>query len=154
MPPPPVPRAGETRIARGTLVNAQVSAQAVLPPGRFADAASVQAELDGNQLVAGLVPAGRTRVAAALRAIITPQYFHVLPGLDMGVPVGGGIGLLGRSAVDATQNAGAGFVSAGVNATFHVDWQASLLFTHFVGGAGAQPLADRDFVTISATRSF
>jgi len=154
MPPPPVPRAGETRIARGTIVNAQISAQAVLPPGRFADAASVQAELDGNQLVAGLVPAGRTRVAAALRAIITPQYFHVLPGLDMGVPVGGGIGLLGRSAVDATQNAGAGFVSAGVNATFHVDWQASLLFTHFVGGAGAQPLADRDFVTISATRSF
>jgi hypothetical protein len=151
---PPAPRAAETTIERGNIVNAQLAAQAVLPPGRLADGASVQAELDGNDLVGGVLPAGRTRLAAALRAIVIPQYFHVLPGLDLAVPVGVGIGLLGRSANDGTQNAGAGFVSAGVNATFHVDWQAALLFTHFVGGAGAQPLADRDFVTISATRSF
>jgi hypothetical protein len=101
-----------------------------------------------------VLPAGRTRFAAAFRAVLTPQYFHVLPGLDLACPMGVGIGLTGFSAVDSSQNAGAGFVSLGVTATYHVVWQGALNFTHYVGGAGAQPLADRDFAVLSVTRSF
>jgi hypothetical protein len=61
---------------------------------------------------------------------------------------------VGRSSVDAAQNAGAGFISVGLNATYHVVWEAALSFTHFIGGPQIQPLADRDFVTISLTRTF
>jgi hypothetical protein len=135
-------------------LNAQASVQAQLPPGKYADGASLQAEIAGNQLVGGTLPAGRTRIAAAARVVITPQYFQVLPGLDVAAPLGAGIGLFGFSAVDAAQNAGAGFVSLGLNATFHVVWQAGISFTHYVGGAGTQPLADRDFAILAVTRSF
>jgi hypothetical protein len=56
--------------------------------------------------------------------------------------------------LDASQNAGTGFVSLGVTATFHVVWQGAASFTHFIGSPGAQPLADRDFAELSVTRSF
>jgi hypothetical protein len=155
LPPPVAPRYGAPPpISLGTTVNAQASVQAQLPPGRFADGTSVQAEIAGNQLVGGTLPDGRTHAAAAARVVVTPQYFQVLPGLDLAAPVGFGIGLVGFSPVDASQNAGAGFVSVGVNATFHVVWQGGVSFTHFVGGAGGQPLADRDFAIVAVTRSF
>ena len=151
---PPRANPPQPPIARGTTVNAQASVQTQLPPGKFADGVSVQAELAGNQLLDATTPAGRTRFAAGLRAIAAPQYFQVLKGLDLSVPFGFGIGLAGHSAVDASQNEGAGFVSIGVTATFHVVWQGSAAFTHFIGGPGAQPLADRDFAEITVTRSF
>jgi hypothetical protein len=56
--------------------------------------------------------------------------------------------------VDASQNAGAGFVSAGLGATFHVVWQGSVSLTHFVGDIRSQPLLDRDFATVTVARSF
>jgi hypothetical protein len=143
-----------TSTIRGTTVNAQISVQAQIAPNRFADGASLQVELAGNQLVSSATPPDRTRFALAVRAVLTPQYFQVAPGLDLSAPVGFGLGLVGRSSVDATQNAGAGFVSVGLNATYHVVWEAALSFTHFIGGPRIQPLADRDFVTISLTRTF
>jgi hypothetical protein len=151
-PGPPVP--APAPIALGTTVNAQVSISAQLAPNAVSEGTTLQAEAAGNELVAGDVPAGRTGFAAALRATLTLQYFHVRPGVDVSVPVGLGLGLAGRSSVDGSQSAGAGFVSAGLGATFHVVWQGSLSFTHFVGGAGVQPLADRDFVALSVTRTF
>jgi hypothetical protein len=141
-------------ISLGTTINAQTSLQTQLPPGKFADSTALQAEIAGNQLIGGTLPAARTHIAAAARFVITPQYFQILPGLDLSVPVGAGIGLLGFSAVDASQNAGTGFVSLGLDATFHVVWQAGLSVTHFIGGAGTQPLADRDFAILAVTRSF
>jgi Protein of unknown function (DUF1302) len=143
-----------TSTIRGTTVNAQISAQAQLAPNRFADGATLQVELAGNQLVSYATPPGRTRFALAVRAVLTPQYFQVVPGLDLSAPVGFGLGLVGRSSVDSSQNAGAGFVSVGLNATYHVVWEAALSFTHFVGSPRIQPLADRDFATISLTRTF
>ena len=97
-----------------------------------------------NQLISGTLPAARTHFAlGAARGL----HARLLPGLarpDLDAPLGGGIGLTGFSAVDASQNAGAGFVSAGLRGTFHVVWVGAFSFTHFIGGAGAQPLADRD----------
>jgi hypothetical protein len=138
----------------GTSLNGQVSVQAQVPPGWFCDGASLAAEIAGNVLAEGVTPARRTRFAAAARAVFTPQYFHVLPGLDISVPAGFGLGVIGRSPVDASQNAGAGFVSVGVIGVFRSAWQGAVNFTHFAGGGGKQPLADRDFATVSVTRSF
>jgi hypothetical protein len=143
-----------TSATRGTTINAQVSAQAQFAPNRFADGATLQMELASNQLVSDVVPSGRTRFALAARAVYTPQFFQVLPGLDLTVPIGFGLGLVGRSSVDGSQNAGAGFVSVGINATFHVVWQGAIAYTHFIGGPGSQPLADRDFAIVSITRTF
>ena len=143
-----------TSIVRGTTVNGQISLQAQFAPNRFADGASLQVELAGNQLVSYATPPDRTRFALAVRGVLTPQYFQVVPGLDLSVPVSFGLGLVGRSSIDASQSAGAGFVSIGLNATYHVVWEVALSFTHFVGRPGIQPLADRDFATISLSRTF
>ena len=143
-----------TSTLRGTTINAQISLQQQFGPSRFVDDASLQVELAGNQLVSYATPPDRTRFALAVRAVLTPQYFQVLPGLDLSVPVSFGLGLVGRSSVDDSQNAGAGFVSVGLNATYHVVWEAGVSFTHFIGGPRIQPLADRDFATISLTRTF
>jgi hypothetical protein len=141
---------GET----GTSVNGQISVDAQLPPNALANSMILQGELAGNDVVSSFVPAGRTGFALAARAVMTLDYFHVRPGLDLAVPLGFGLGLWGRSSVDASQNAGTGFVSVGLTLTYHVVWQGGLSVTHFVGGAGLQPLADRDFVTVAVTRSF
>ncbi len=154
VPPPPPIIPPHPAIGRGTSLNAQASLQDQLPPGFLADGAILQAELAGNALFDGAVPAGRSRLAVASRAVLTLQYFHVVPGVDLAAPLGFGVGLAGRSAVNAAQTAGAGFVSLGLNAVFHVVWQGGISFTHFVGGPGAQPLADRDFATLTVSRTF
>jgi hypothetical protein len=145
--------------ASGDTWQGQASTVAQLPPGRWWQGASLSAELAANDLlgVTGghrYVRDGRTHFAASLRAVFTPSYFQVLPGLDLAVPLGIGYTPLGRSSLDDTENAGAGSVTAGLTATFRAIWQASLSATHFIGGATAQPLADRDFVVVSVSRSF
>ncbi len=145
--------------ATGDTWHAQTSIVSQLPPSRWWQGASLQAEIAANDLlgVTGghpFVLAGRTHFAASLRAVFTPSYFQVLPGLDLDVPVGLGYTPIGRSSIDSTENAGAGDVTIGVSATYRAVWQIAASFTHFIGGATPQPLADRDFVTISAARSF
>jgi hypothetical protein len=157
--PPDPPFPGYGGYATGDTWQGQVSTVSQLPPGRWFQGAALSAELAANDLIAvsgghAYAPNGRTHFAASLRAVFTPSYFQVLPGLDLTVPLGIGYTPLGRSSLDGTENAGSGSVTAGVTATFRAVWQASLSATHFIGGARAQALADRDFVVVSVSRSF
>jgi hypothetical protein len=70
------------------------------------------------------------------------------------MPTGLEYTFLGRSSIDTSQNNGTGFMSIGLSATYRTVWQTALSFTHFIGGAGQQKLADRDFVIVAATRTF
>ncbi len=145
--------------AAGDTVHAQLSSTDQLPPGRFWAEAALEGEIaaDGRlstQLSPGALAPGRSRYSLAARAAFTPAYYQMLPGLDLRFPVGGGIGIAGRSSIDPSRAAGAGDVEAGVAATYRAVWDAQLLVTHFIGGAGAQALADRDFVSVSLARSF
>jgi len=78
----------------------------------------------------------------------------VLPNLNLSLPVGLGYGLIGASGTSAEQYAGAGDVEIGLEATFRNVWEGRLTFTHFLGAPDRQPLADRDFVSISIQRTF
>jgi hypothetical protein len=89
-----------------------------------------------------------------VEVVFTPSYYRVLPGLDVGVPIGITYMPAGRSSIDAAENAGAGNITAGLMATYHAVWQGEISVTHFIGGPGAQKLSDRDFATVSVTRSF
>ena len=83
-----------------------------------------------------------------------PQYFAVLPGLDVTVPVGIGMGITGNSSITPSQNAGAGDVEIGLRTTYRAVWEVGLQFTHFIGATKRQPFADRDFVSFSIKRTF
>ena len=145
--------------ATGDTAHAQTSIVAQLPPSRWWEGATLQGEIAANDLLDvtsghAYVQAGRTHFAASVQVVFTPSYYHVLPGLDVSLPLGFEYTPLGRSSIDASQTAGAGDVSLGLAATYRTVWQAALAATRFVGGAGVQKLADRSFVTLSVTRTF
>jgi len=145
--------------AVGDTLHAQLSTVNTFPATVLWDRADLTTELAANDRLAvtqhpSALDPSRTHFALALQTVFEPQYFEVLPGLDLSVPIGFGYGLIGRSSTDDTQNAGAGNFDVGVSAKFRSVWQASLTYTRFLGSPPRQPLADRDFVSLSVQRTF
>jgi hypothetical protein len=144
--------------ASGTTLHAQASFSGVLPPGRFWQGANIEAEIAANTLLsvtdggAALAPGRHGAVSGEV--VFTPQYFQVFRNLDMTVNFGVGYSLAGNSAVDAAEVAGTGNATVGVAGVYRAVWQTGVSFTHYIGGAGAQALADRDFAVVSFSRSF
>lgn len=115
-----------------------------------------------------------TRDATSLRAVFEPTYRQVIPGLDLGVPVGIGYTPYGsRSSLGpfATPPEGGGDWTIGLNGVYEQVWRFNLAYTHFFGPAGTlldmpttpgvnpaftyqQTRADRDFVSLNVRRSF
>jgi hypothetical protein len=151
--------AGASPYARGTTLHGQVSSVTQVAPGRLWQGASLEAEVTANAMLAvtrdagALVP-GRQKTASALRVVFSPQYFQVLPRLDISLPVGLAYDVYGSSAVLPDQSAHAGNAELAVDATWRTVWVAALTYTHFLGSPSHQPLADRDFVTLTVSRTF
>lgn len=145
--------------AVGNTLNGQISAISSFPANALWQGANLGAELAANDVLevtrnpTALEP-GRNRFAAAIRANFEPQYFEVLPNLDIGIPIGIGYGIVGRSSTDDSMNARAGDLELGIAATYKTVWEANLTFTGFFGPTSRQPLADRDFLSFSLQRAF
>jgi hypothetical protein len=145
--------------AAGNSLHAQLSTITTLPPSRLWQGATLLAEITANDRLAinhdpaALAP-GRDRFATAFRATFAPQYFEVLPRLDLTVQTGIGWNILGSSSILPGEVARTGSASIGVDATFHVVWQFAVTYTNFIGAPTRNPLADRDFLSISASRTF
>ena len=97
----------------------------------------------------------------------------MLPGLDLGIPVGLGYNLDGRSSAmvgfgDDVYHGGD--FNIGVKGTYQTVWKFGLTYMHYFGTAGGwlkknpatnspeesyyQPLADRDYIAFNLERSF
>ncbi len=143
----------------GDTVHAQLSVVSSLPPGRWWNDASVEAEILANDVLGGgrdaaaLAP-GRQNFASAFRALFTPTYFQVFSRLDLSVPMGVGWNFLNSSSVLASQVAHTGDAEIGVQGTWRSVWIAALTYTHFLGSPARQVFADRDFVILSLSRTF
>ncbi len=145
--------------ARGTTLHGQISSVTQVPPGQLWQGASLEAEVTANTVLAvtrdaGALAPGRQKTAATLRVVFSPQYFQVLPHLDISLPIGLAYDALGSSEVLADQTAHAGNAELAVNATWRTVWVAALTYTHFLGSPSHQSLADRDFVTFTVSRTF
>jgi hypothetical protein len=117
---------------------------------------------------AGAVDVNSTRDAVALRMQLEPLYRQVVPGLDLGVPIGIGYspkGSRSQALGIAMPPEGGGDFSVGVNGTYLAVWKFSLAYTRFFGSKGTllddgnnfsyrQFLHDRDFVAMSLSRTF
>lgn len=154
-----VPVIAQTDYPAGDTLHAQFSSVTTFGRASWWDGADLSAEIAANDVLdvtrdADDLAGARDRFATAFRAQFEPQYFQVLPDLDVGIPFGAGLGLIGRSSVEGSENAGAGDVELGVSLTWRVVWKANITATHYIGGANIQPLADRDFVSFSVERTF
>ncbi len=145
--------------AVGDTLQGQLSTVEVLSPGPLWQGADFSAEIAANDRlnvtsgIAELSP-GRDRFAAAVRGVLEPHYYEVLPALDLTLPIGLGYNFIGNSSVDSSMNRGAGDAELGVSATYQTVWQGSLTFTHYFGAPDRQPFADRDFISLSVERTF
>lgn len=155
----------------GNSVHANLSAFWTLPVTPLFKEASLIGEVAWNELTSiskngDALAARATRHAVSTRFVFTPIYRELLPGLNIEVPVGAGYTPKGTSAVVAAFGPQhGGDASFGVNATYLNIWKASINLTHYIGSGDTatdetgqltfrQALKDRDFVALSAQRSF
>jgi len=170
-----------TPYARGNSLHLNASAISVFPANALWEGASIVGEFAYNRLLdvthnplpaPGLPPAlnsTHTRDHSAMRFVFQPEYFQVLPGVDLQVPIGVGYGLSGRSAVFQVVPEHGGDMSVGVNAEINKAWKAGISGTHYFGAKGPAPAlgatdnsyasykqyyADRDFVSLTVQRTF
>ncbi len=145
--------------AEGDTFHAQVSSVTTLTPGPAWDSANLSVEVAANYLLGvtqdppALNPS-RNRFAMSIRALLEPHYFEVLPNLDVTIPFGFGYNAVGRSSIDYTQNSGTGDFEVGLSASYLSVWKADLTLTSYFGSPPGQPLADRDFTSVSIERTF
>ena len=155
--------------AVGKSLHAQVSWLAVLGPNFLARESDFLGEIAWNRRTSvtknpGALNPNADRDAVNLRVSYEPRYRQALPGVDIGVPMGLGVGFGNSSVVGAFNGHHVGDLSLGLNATYLGVWRFGLNYTHFFGPEGTfiqanhasfrQALKDRDFVSLSVQRSF
>jgi hypothetical protein len=129
----------------------------------------------GTSVGLGGLDPNTTKGAWAFRMIFEPQYFQVLPGLDLSVPIGLGYNFGGRSSAIFNFAGGAsraGDLSVGLKGKYQNAWNIALSVTDYFGsaktftetlvpGSGsprqltyAQSLKDRSYLSFSVSRTF
>jgi hypothetical protein len=168
----PVNNSSRPPYATGRTAHANLSALWSLRPSPLFREANFAGEVIWNRALkvqrnAALVPPNAKRDAFALRGVFEPVYRHVVPGLDLSVPVGLGYAPKGsRSmALGPGTPEGGGDINIGLNGTYLNTWILSLSYTHYYGKEQpvadakgmltyAQSLKDRNFVAFSVRRTF
>ena len=108
------------------------------------------------------IDATTTKTASQVTVAFSADYYQVLNGLDLSIPVVWSHNIAGRSQVYVGWVEGGGSVDTGVNFKYLVNWKGGIDYHHFVGshgtsiGAGAfnQTQWDRDYVSFNIGRSF
>ncbi|MDP2679098.1 MAG: DUF1302 family protein [Rhodoferax sp.] len=136
--------------------------------------ASLAGEIIWNRVLSitknpNAVDPNATRDAVSLRLLFEPTYRQVVPGLDLGVPIGVGYTpdgsrsmALGPGGMPAT---GGGDFNIGLNGSYLDVWRFSLAYTRYFGPEGnfldannhytyKQAMKDRNFISLSVRRTF
>lgn len=159
--------------AVGNSAHVNLSALYLLKPNGIWEGGNFLGEFGWNRRTSitknpGALDPNTSRDAYGFRFIFEPQWFQVLPQLDLSVPIGLGYNLHGNSSVVQQFNGGVkkgGDLSIGLKGTYQQNWRFSLNYTRFLGAEGAalgadahltfkQSLADRNFVSVSVQTSF
>jgi hypothetical protein len=145
----------------GDTLNADFSATTNFVRNGVWDSATLNADLAANWRIdvtrnARELEPDAKRLAAAFQVSFEPTYFEVLPHLDLTLRVGAGYDFTGDLNPDPyrSESQGAGQLDFGVTATYRVVWSGGISVTHFLGKPTNQPLADRDFLSLSVQRTF
>jgi hypothetical protein len=97
-------------------------------------------------------------MAFGFRTLFTADYFHVLPALDVSVPVGLGWNFMGLAPdTSGFNNYGidrGGDITIGISGTYKNVWTGGISYTRFIAPPGRDGFADRDFAEFNIERTF
>jgi hypothetical protein len=97
-------------------------------------------------------------MALGLRTLFTANYFHVLPALDIAVPIGLGYNFMGLApdtqGFNTTGIDRGGDLTVGLSGTYRNVWTGGISYTRYIAPAQRDPYADRDFFQFNVERSF
>ncbi len=157
--------------AVGDSFHAQLSWIASLEPNFIAKESDFLGEIAYNQRIKikknpDALAANTSKEALGIRMVFEPKYRQILPGVDLGIPIGlayfpeGNSSVVGNFGPD-----GGGDVNIGLNITYLDFWRVGLAYTHYYGSSGTfldenntfsfdQANSDRDFVSLSIGCTF
>jgi hypothetical protein len=145
--------------AVGDTLHGQISDTSNFGPSRLWNDANLSVEVAANRVLdvtknpAARDPS-RDDFALAVRGVFQPEYYAIMPGVDLSIPVGFGYGIVGNSSVDGGQNERAGDIEFGARFVYRTVWEASITLTHYIGSPARQSFADRDYLAFSIRRTF
>ncbi|MBB3177997.1 DUF1302 domain-containing protein [Variovorax sp. Sphag1AA] len=162
--------------ATGDTAHLNVSMISTLPSTPLWREATFMGEVAWNRVLSvrsnpEAIDPNATRDATALRFVFEPTYRQVLPGLDLGVPIGLGWAPKGSRSmalgpVPMPSN-GNGDFSIGLSGSYLDVWRFSVTWTTYLGDAGTfqnganftdysylQSLKDRRFLSLAIYRTF
>lgn len=176
-----LPGSGDTFGARGDTWHALVNFMNILSKSPLYDSATAIAEFTWNRLdhvsqrpdlfkgsssYSGIDKVSKDYVGGQF--LFSPTWFQVISGVDLSMPMSGGMGLVGNSAVTNGGNKNSGSYSVGLTADIFQRYKASLSYAGFFGRLGADPanagqyigngsqaaLRDRDMLTLTLKATF
>lgn len=135
---------------------------------RFWDNAQLTFEAGGNRVLSitenrARFNAATTRDAWGFRVLFEPNYYQVMPGLDLAVPMGLGWNPKGKTGVVAGFNGGAhegGDLNIGLKGVYLGLTRISLTYSAFIGTTRTannpfgNVLSDRDYASFTIQRTF
>jgi hypothetical protein len=164
--------------AMGNTAHVNLSAIYVLNGSSMWDGGAILGELAWNRRLsvsrnASALDPNSTRDASGMRILFAPEYFQIMPGVDLAVPIGLGYAISGRSSTGVKFAGGAehgGDFSIGANFDYRKKVKFSVNLVHFFGGEGTfispntapqatvlqyrQTNKDRDFISFSLQSTF
>jgi hypothetical protein len=176
-----LPGSGDTFGARGDTWHALVNFMNILSKSPLYDSATAIAEFTWNRLdhvtqrpdlfkgsssYSGIDKVTKDYVGGQI--LFSPTWFQVISGVDLSMPMSGGMGLVGNSAVTNGGNKNSGSYSVGFSADIFQRYKASLAYAGFFGSLGSDPanpgqyigngsqaaLRDRDMITLTLKTTF
>ena len=157
--------------AVGDSFHAQLSWIASLEPNFIAQESEFIGEIAYNRRTrieenSEALASNTTKDAVGIRFVYEPKYRQILPGVDLGIPIG--LSYFPKGSSSVVSNFGpdkGGDMNIGLNITYLDFWRVGLAYTHFYGSSGAylddnstfsfdQANADRDFVSLSISCTF
>lgn len=163
--------------ATGKTAHVNLSWLASFGPNFIASESSLVGEIAWNRVMSTDDPdqeldAGSSRDATALQLVYTPSYRQALPGLDLSVPIGLRYTLDGRSSITNWDAEDSGTFTLGLEGNYLGEWRFGANYTHYIGDAvpfvdfsplligesehfsDGNPLADRDYISLTLRRTF
>jgi hypothetical protein len=134
----------------GDVLQVQGSVVHRFSPPLLADSTTLTAEAGFNQAYGtGDRELLNDPFAWGYTATINFEYFKILPGLDLSVPITFRHNVSGVSSVSGTFAEGRNSAAARLDFTYRYTWKFSIGYTEYVGGAKRNPLIDRGFLASS-----